>query len=77
MRTMTIRNLPDEVYDGLKEMARANHRSLQEQVLRMLTEEVRLRTPSVCEEAAAYRAKLAGRTPARTVVEDLRADRER
>ena len=77
MRTMTIRNLPDEVYEGLKEMAQANHRSLQEQVLRMLTEEVRLRTPSVCEEAAAYRAKLTGRKQARTVVDDLREDRER
>ncbi|NDV62426.1 hypothetical protein G0Q06_08190 [Puniceicoccales bacterium CK1056] len=74
---MTIRNVPDETYKGLQEMARANHRSLQEQVRLMLTEEVELRNPSVCEQAAAYRAHLSGRNPAKTVIEDLREDRSR
>jgi len=73
---MTIRNLPDEAYAALQEMARANHRSLQEQVRRMLIEEVALRSPSVCEQAAAYRMQLAGRKSAQTVVEDLREARE-
>ncbi len=77
MKTMTIRNLPEEVYSGLQDMARSNHRSLQEQVRLMLTEEVRLRRQSVCEQAGSYRAKLIDRMSARSVIDDIKEDRNR
>jgi plasmid stability protein len=77
MKTMTIRNLPEEVYSGLQDMARSNHRSLQEQVRLMLIEEVRLRRQSVCEQAGSYRARLIGRISAKSVVDDIKEDRTR
>lgn len=77
MKTMTIRNLPDPVYDALAENARAEHRSLQEQVRYILMNDVELRSRSVCEKAAEYRAGLAGRKARKSVVTDLREDRER
>lgn len=77
MKTMTLRNIPESVYDALVECARAEHRSLQEQVRYILTNDVKLRTGSVCEQAAEYRMKLSGRSSEKTVVEDLREDRER
>lgn len=57
--------------------AKAEHRSLQEQVRYILTNDVKLRSRSVCEKAAEYRTKLAGRKTVSSVVEDLREDRER
>ena len=32
MKALSIRNLPEDVYEALKKMAASNHRSLQEQV---------------------------------------------
>jgi phosphopantothenoylcysteine decarboxylase / phosphopantothenate---cysteine ligase len=40
MATLTIRNLPDEVAEALREMAARNGRSMEEQVRRILTEQV-------------------------------------
>ncbi|MFT5241888.1 MAG: plasmid stability protein [Candidatus Promineifilaceae bacterium] len=77
MKSMTIRNLPDPIYDGLATSAKAEHRSLQEQVRYILTNDVELRSRSVCEKAAEYRTKLAGRKTEKSVVADLREDRER
>lgn len=33
MRTLTIKNIPDELYEKLKERAKANHRSISDEVL--------------------------------------------
>lgn len=77
MRTMTIRNIPDPVYDTLVATARHEHRSLQEQVRYMLTNEAQLQSRSVCEQAAEYRTRLSERPAKRSVVEDVREDRER
>jgi len=74
---MTIRNIPDPVYDALVESAKAEHRSLQEQVRYILTNDVELRSGSVCEKAAEYRTKLANRTVKKSVVEDIREDRDK
>ena len=74
---MTIRNIPDEVYDALTEKARQEHRSLQEQVRYVLLNEARLQSRSVCEAAAEYRTRLKGRKTESTVVDDLREDRQR
>lgn len=40
MATLTIRNLPEEVAEALREMAARNGRSMEEQVRRILTEQV-------------------------------------
>ncbi len=77
MKTMTIRNVPDPVYDTIVKTARQEHRSIQEQVLYILTNEAQLQTRSVCEKAAEYRTRLSGRSAALTVVEDVREDRNR
>ena len=36
MRTITIRNLPDDLMDRLKEAAEAHHRSLEQEVRELL-----------------------------------------
>lgn len=76
MKTLTVRNVPDTVYDQLADWARENHRSLQEQARHLLEMNVKLRSPCVLEEAAAYRVRLAGRQLG-NVVEDIRRERER
>jgi len=77
MKTMTIRNIPDRVYDEITKNAQAEHRSLQEQVRYILTNEAALRSGSVCEKAAEYRTKLTGRASEKSVVDDLQEDRRR
>ncbi len=76
MKTLTVRNVPDAVYAGLADWARASHRSLQEQVRHLLEEDVRLRGVSVVESAQAYRTKIASRQLG-DVVADVREDRNR
>ena len=41
MATLTIRRLPDEVYEGLRERARLNGRSLEAEARDILTERTR------------------------------------
>ncbi len=76
MKTLTVRNVPDTVYEQLADWARENHRSLQEQARHLLEMNVKLRCPCVLEAAAAYRVRLAGRQLG-NVVEDIRRERER
>lgn len=76
MKTMTIRKVPDEVYAELAAWAEQSHRSLQEQVLYLIEEDVKLRAKSVMESAAEYRSRLAGR-PMGDVAGDIQEDRRR
>lgn len=76
MKALSIRNLPDDVYDALKAMAAANHRSMQEQVRCIIEREARLATGTGLVAARAWRARLAGRSLGDTV-EDVRQDRAR
>ena len=76
MRALSIRNLPDEVYEVLKSMAAANHRSMQEQVRHMIEREAKLASSNGLSAARAWRTRLAGRTLGDTV-EDVRQDRAR
>jgi len=76
MKAVSIRNLPDDVYDALKTMAAANHRSMQEQVRCMIERETRLAGGAGLAEARAWRVRLAGRTLGDTA-EDVRQDRAR
>ena len=76
MKALSIRNLPDDVYEALKNMAAANPRSMQEQVRCLIEREARLTRGSGLETARAWRLRLAGRSLGDTV-EDVRQDRAR
>ncbi len=76
MRTLTVRNVPDNTYRKLAEWAQENHRSLQEQARHILESEVKLRQNAVMEEASLYRAALAGR-PLGDTLADIHEDRAR
>jgi len=76
MKALSIRNLPDDVYEALKAMATANHRSMQEQVRCMIEREARLVAGPGLATARAWRGRLAGRSLGDTV-EDVRRDRAR
>ncbi|MCX7618935.1 Arc family DNA-binding protein [Tepidiforma sp.] len=67
MATLTIRNVPDELYAALKERARRNRRSLNQEVLALLEGECgqpgerRPTRDDLLAEVDALRAKWAGR----------------
>ncbi len=60
MRAITVKSIPDALYERLKERARAEHRSINSEILvcieRALGEE-ETRADAVREVAAEYRAK--------------------
>ncbi|MGB0680842.1 MAG: FitA-like ribbon-helix-helix domain-containing protein, partial [Polyangiales bacterium] len=58
MRTLTIRNIPDDVYTALQALAVRNHRSLQQQTLLLLKHVPRLHMPSPIERARNIRTTL-------------------
>ncbi|MCX8018269.1 MAG: hypothetical protein N2690_10275 [Rhodocyclaceae bacterium] len=76
MKALSIRNLPDDVYEALKTMAAANHRSMQEQVRCIIEREARLAGAPALPTAQAWRKRLAGRKLGDTVA-DVRRDRAR
>lgn len=76
MKALSIRNLPDDVYEALKAMAATNHRSMQEQVRCLIEREARLVSGPGLAEARSWRARLAGRNLGDTV-DDVRQDRAR
>lgn len=76
MKALSIRNLPDDIYDALKAMAIANHRSMQEQVRCLIERETKLYSSQGLATARHWRLKLAGRALGDTVA-DVRADRAR
>ena len=76
MKTLTVRNVPDDLYKRLVGLARSNRRSLQQQILTLL-EQVRWqqgRDPLAA--ARAIRRELEGRELGDTVA-DLRRERAR
>jgi hypothetical protein len=76
MPSLSLRGIPQDVYDGLRSIAEQNHRSMQEQARLLLEREVRLNRPAAMERARRWRERLRGR-PMPNVLDDLRADRER
>ena len=76
MKAISIRNVPDHIYEGLQAMARINHRSLQEQVKLIFEQEVKLANRSFLASAAKWRKRLDGRELSDTV-RTVRKDRER
>jgi predicted CopG family antitoxin len=61
MKSISIRNVPDNVYRALQEMAKKNRRSLQEQVKFFLERELKLSNRSFLAGAAGWRKRLKGR----------------
>jgi hypothetical protein len=76
MKTITVRNIPDDVYDAIAELARRNRRSLQQQVVSLLERARRLHGEPPLVRAAALRERLAGRDLGDTV-EEVREERRR
>ena len=76
MKSISVRNVPDEVYVGLQVMAKTNRRSLQEQIKLILEREVKLTKGSFVTNAIAWRKRLQDRKFTDTVVA-VREDRER
>ena len=76
MESISLRNVPNDVYTALQEIARANHRSLQEQIKCILEQEVRLVKGSQLAKAATWRKRFSGRKFSDTV-KMIRQDRER
>ena len=76
MKTLTVREVPDEVYAVIRREAERNHRSLQEQVRQVLEKEARLRQGGFEAEVARWRRALAGRALGGTVA-DIRSGRGR
>lgn len=76
MPSLSLRGIPQDVYDGLKSLAEQNHRSMQEQARLLLEREVRLNHPGAMERARRWRERLRTR-PMPHLLDDLRADRDR
>jgi len=76
LKAISIRNVPDNVYTTLQELARENHRSLQEQIKWILEQQVRLVEGSPVATALNWRKRLKGRKWTDTV-EMVRKDRAR
>jgi hypothetical protein len=76
MKTITVRNVPDDLYGDLKQLADRNRRSLQQQALVLLERARILRFDSPARRAGEIRRKLAGRVLGDTV-QEVRQERER
>ena len=76
MKAISIRNVPDDVYAALQEMAKKNRRSLQEQIKLILEQEAKLSNRSFLVDAAEWRKRLKDRN-LKDAVEMVRKDRER
>ncbi|MBW1716750.1 MAG: hypothetical protein JRJ13_16355 [Deltaproteobacteria bacterium] len=75
-KSISIRNVPEDVYVALQAMAKKNHRSLQEQIKLILEQEVRLSNRSFLAKASEWRRRLQGRQLSDTV-KAIREDRNR
>ncbi len=76
MKSLTIRNIPDDVYDAIAGLAERNRRSIQQQLLILLERARLLRDQTPMNQAFEMRKKLAGRQLGDTVRE-IRRERER
>jgi plasmid stability protein len=76
MKAISIRNVPDDVYTALQEMAKKNRRSLQEQVKLILERELKLSNRSFLIGAAEWRKRLE-RRKLKNTEKMVREDRER
>lgn len=76
MATLTIRDIPPDLYRYLKSLAARHRRSLQQQVLVLLQAAEAYDTPLPSERLALFREQFKGKDFG-DVVEDVRAERAR
>ena len=76
MKTVTIRNVPNDLYDTLTELAKRNRRSIQQQLLVILERARLLNGAPPGVKAAEMRKKLSNRSLGDTVSE-IRSERNR
>jgi plasmid stability protein len=76
MPSLSLRGLSDQVYEGLRQLAIRNHRSMQEQVRLLIEREVRYSQVGAVERARQWRSVLAGRNFS-YLAADIQADRNR
>ena len=74
-RTLTVREVPAEVYNAIKDQAKKNHRSLQAQILWLMTKEAELDQGGFTDAARKWRKRLADRDLGDTLGE-IQAGRE-
>ncbi len=60
MPSPSLRGLSDQVYEGLRQLAIRNHRSMQDQVRFLIEREVRYSQVGPVERARQWRSVLAG-----------------
>jgi plasmid stability protein len=76
MRTLTIKNIPDELYEQLKQRAAANRRSINSEVIVLIERAVaapRFSPETILEQANRLREKTAGYMISE---EEMRRDKE-
>lgn len=75
MPSVQVKDVPDDVHAVLRQRAAAAGQSLQEYVLKLLTEEAR--TPTVAEVLDRAASRAGGSVPAVAAVRILRSERAR
>lgn len=76
MSAISVRNISQDTYQALKDMARRSERSLQEQVRYLLEQEVKLVSGSSLVHAQTWRKRLQNRSHS-NVIDMIREDRSR
>ena len=76
MKTLTVRDVPDDVVASLHTQAKAGHRSVQALIRMILEREARTFNPNFAKRAAAMRKRLKGRDFP-DCVEEIRRMRDR
>jgi len=74
--SLSLRGLSDQTYEGLRQLAIRNHRSMQEQVRLLIEREVRYAQVGAVDRARQWRSVLAERNFS-NLAADIQADRSR
>jgi plasmid stability protein len=82
MATLYVRDMPDDLYERLREEARGSRRSIGAMAIELLDSGLagsdrRLSTAELLRRARAARTRAGGGAGTGSVVDDIRADRDR
>lgn len=75
-KSISVRNIPDETYETLVQVAKKNKRSLQQQICFILEKEASLNQDGFLSSSKKWREKLLKRKWPSKVVDDIRSDRD-
>lgn len=70
MVTITVKNLPEEVYEKIKLQAKANHRSINSEIISIFEHAIQKRTPTDVKEILERARKVRELTAHYTVTEE-------